>query len=147
MAYATIAGVRELLSKDVRVDVSTNPGTATLTTWIGQIANTVDAAIVKGGDTVASLTADEIGAITLACNKEGAYLVLVSRGASSDKEHEPFWAKWHEEFVEMIGDLSGTTAAAAGSVASTIPPSSYTMDSPSDTDTSINPKFTRGKRY
>ena len=148
MAFDTTAAlVKAMLPSDVPLDVTSTPSTSAVTTWAGQITNQVNVALLQGGLDKAALTADQNGALQLACTKEGAYMVLVARGASGDGTHKPFWVSWHEEFEALLkavraGEWGGAIAGG------TVKPWCYTIDAATDTtDTTIQPKFVRDKVY
>lgn len=130
--YCTLTDVRGWIPAGGTVDDQANlpPSASTLSGWITSYSKAIDSVLgVSGG-------VNETERRRILLGRELAYQVLAVRGALS--KDDPLYVGWHEEFQAFI---SPTAAEAAASV--TVQASSYTMNSPDNPDSSVNPVFTR----
>jgi hypothetical protein len=146
MAYATISDVRGILPRGVKIDGDTadSPTGAFVTAWLDQVTGQVNVAYATGGATTPITDADTLLMLQLFVAREVVYQVMATReSTSTEHDDETVWDRWHNEFLELLeGASEGDSAASASGT-----PSSYTMESPSDTDESINPQVYRGREF
>jgi hypothetical protein len=115
--YMDVTEVEATLPKGVKIDDSStdSPTRATVVVMCGNVTKQIDDAYAKGGGTP-QLTGNAAGNAKLRGTREVCYQILVQRGMSVDKDMEPQWIKWHEEFETFLGVLSGTEATSATAV-------------------------------
>jgi hypothetical protein len=143
--YTDIATVEGVLRKGVKIDDSTTdpPTRANVAIWITLLTNQVNVAYASGGATTPITDPDTLGMLKLLCAREIAYQVLATRGLELGEDAEE--QGWHDEFKALMASASEGEAAATVTAGGS--PTSYTMNSPSDDDPSINPVIERGKEY
>jgi hypothetical protein len=143
MPYATNATVVALLPDQVSTQISdsSRPSYATLTTWITDVSGAIDSALGSAGVLPASLSSAQVLALGLACAKEVAYMTMLVRAGTAGEKADAAWAAYHKDFEKLMEDIEEGGWASSASTSGS--PSSYTMDSPSDTDDTINPALGR----
>jgi len=145
--YCTIDEVASWLPNGQTLDDQTDkkPLRATVVLWIPKITAAINAAMVDQGKAV-PLTGDEAIAAGLIEAREAAYQIMAVRNQKVDvTEGDATFLSWHQEYLTFIGATVEAAAAAASAVI--LAPSSYTMEAPSTTDLTINPKITREQAH
>lgn len=141
--YTTIALMRGLLPKGVKIDDSTTdpPSAATVTGQIiPGITGETNVALARAG---VGIPIDPSQTALLAFlqqlnTREGVYQVLVQRGVAEDPKFKPLWQSWHDEYRKLIEETEELLA----SFLSLDLPWSYTMDADTEDPTdSRNPIF------
>lgn len=134
MAYTTLSEVRNVIPS-IQINEQSLPSHAIVTTWLTYVDGQVNLALSESGTTLpldATADVDLLNALKLICAREVAYQVLTSRGATGSGEGRPYWAGWHEEFMEMLDKIREGSYLKERGVAGG--PSSFTMGAdPDDT--------------
>lgn len=147
MAYGTFSGVMNLLPDQVATQISesSRPSYTTVTGWLTDVSYQLDAALDSVGVATSSLTTAQTAALRIGNEKEVAYMIMLVRSGVSGERADAMWQSYHKDFMALLADIGKGDWTA--SVETTTLPTSYTMDSPSDTDDSLNPIFERDAVY
>lgn len=133
MPYTTMDRVRSLLPENILADETSEPSDDMVEGWQPGVEARVDIAIRVGGGTTPITEATALLYLDLLCAKELAWMIMYHKDAAK-KDHE-----YHTEFEDALTTfMEEGLPVALGSAG----PSSYTMDAPSTSDTSINPVIT-----
>lgn len=147
MAYCTPAEVQAIMpGEDNKLDdAGTWPALDTLEVEVEKVSNQLNSALVHGGVGVPVTDVDVAGRLNLLSKREVAYQMMTSKGVSTGKELNPLWVGWHKDFTDAI--LKMEESEFAPQLSTTGNCSSFTMEAPSLTDTSINAQLTKNKEW
>ena len=143
MAYTTIAKVQALLPEDEQIDSTRHPVYDDVTVFLVGVTGTIDVALSAGGASLPITDQPTLDWLDLLQAKETAYLIMQARGTS--KEKASLWQGYHDEFAAAMEKLSDPATTSA--VASSMTPSSFTMDAPDVPDSTVNPMFKRSQAH
>lgn len=146
-AYCTPVEVQAIMpGEDNDLDDATTwPTLATLTIECDKVANQINASLIQGGVSIPVVDVDLLGKFNLLSKREVAYQMMATKGVSTGKELNPLWVTWHKDFMDTLDKLEDPNTAATLSSTGTC--SSFTMDAPSSTDTSINAQLTKNREW
>lgn len=143
--YTTIAAVRGVMPEGVKIgDVDA----AKVIEIIGKVTNRVNVALALGNVDLPVSDSDLLGDLDLLCRFEVAALYMSSMrgGMSEDPKAVPGWKAWLKNFEDAIilmrdGKYTASVGTSGG-------PESHTMNAEEDeTDESLDPKFTRARKF
>jgi len=146
--YCAWTDAQGLLPKGTILSEESYPTKGTVDTFCTQVTNTVNVAFSGVGVLMPITDVDQLGRLKLACAKEVAYMVMVVRATNKEKNLEPFWESYHQDFVDLLTFIQEGNWPVTSTAASANLPSSRTMDAEGDETTAgIQPTMTTTKEF
>lgn len=146
--YCTLDEVRGWMPGGAAIDdQASNPPTATtVSAWITKFTGEIDSAFASAGVTAPVTDANAVAMLNTKLAREIAYQVTAVRAAAQQKDVEPLYFGWHEEYLALLVQIQ---ESAIGSLdGGVVIPWSYTMSSTGYApDDPLGPAFKKGREF